>query len=227
VVLAKPAGIPCHPLRDGEGTTLATALLARFPECARAGRDPREAGFAQRLDVGTSGVIVAARTPEIHQALRQVLSGGQSEKHYLAEVVGRFEVAAGAPGGVVVVDLPIGRQGRRGARVVLGGGRSALPARTEFRLRAAGDETSLVEASLTTGRAHQVRAHLAHLGAPILGDQLYGDPAALGLAAARGVEGFRLHAWQLSFVHPVTGERVSFVAAPPAWAARHEAQQSR
>jgi 23S rRNA pseudouridine1911/1915/1917 synthase len=222
VVLDKPAGIACHPLRDGEGVTLATALLARYPECAGASDDPREAGFAHRLDIGTSGVIVAARSAVVHRALRTFLGGGGSVKQYLAEVVG---VPAGQ--GVTVVDMPIGRQGRRGARVVLGGGRGALPARTEVRLRAAGADTALVEATLTAGRAHQVRAHLAHLGTPILGDRLYGDSAAQALADARGVAGFRLHAWRLRLVHPTTGATMEFEAPLPAWAMRHDRQESR
>jgi 23S rRNA pseudouridine1911/1915/1917 synthase len=228
VAMVKPAGVACHPLRDGETGTLADALLARFPECAAAGQDPREAGFAHRLDVGTSGVIVAARRPDVYVALRQTLGeGGQSEKQYLAEVVGALPPG---PGGVVVVDLPIGRLGRRGARVIVGGGRGAMPARTEFRARAVGQGTSLVEARLGAGRAHQVRAHLAHLGTPILGDRLYGDGTAAALATARGVEGFRLHAWRLRLRHPVTGALLILEAPPPAWAtpaARQEPEESR
>jgi 23S rRNA pseudouridine1911/1915/1917 synthase len=225
VVLAKPSGIACHPLRDGERGTLADALLARFPECAAAGADPREAGFAQRLDTGTSGVIVAARSPGVHQALREVLGGGGSQKQYLAEVVGVPSPAV--TGEVIVVDMPIGRQGRRGSRVVLGGGRGALPARTEIRVRESRGDTALVEATLAVGRAHQVRAHLAHLGTPILGDRLYGDSVAQAMATARGVAEFHLHAWRLRLVHPLTGETMQFEAPPPPWAMRHDRQESR
>ena len=230
VAMVKPAGVPCHPLRAGETGTLAGALLRRFPECAGAGRDALEAGLAHRLDVGTSGVILAARQPEVYRALRQLLGGGASEKHYLAEVVGLPHSPegqwgpSGGEGDCLVVDVPIGRQGRRGARVVLGGGRGALPARTEVRVLSPPDAggTALVEARLSTGRAHQVRAHLAYLGAPILGDTIYGDAAATALAAARGVEGFRLHAWRLRLVHPVTGENLAFEAPPPPWAAARQ-----
>jgi 23S rRNA pseudouridine1911/1915/1917 synthase len=226
VAMAKPAGVACHPLREGEAGTLADALVARYPECARAGRDAREAGLAHRLDTGTSGVIVAARRPEVHRTLRQLLSGGDSEKIYLAEVVGR-PAGAETGGGTIVVDIPIGRQGRRGSRVILGGGRGALPARTEFCVLRAEAETALIEARLSAGRAHQVRAHLAHLGSPILGDRLYGDASAAALATARGVEGFHLHAWRLRLTHPTTGKILLLEAPPPAWAAsRQEAQES-
>ena len=247
VALVKPAGVACHPLREGEGGTLAAALLSRFPECATASADSREAGLAHRLDVGTSGVIVAARRPDVYRALRQTLGGageaGGSEKRYLAEVVGGLPrrpgdapagghaAQAGPDAGLLVVDVPIGRQGRRGSRVILDGGRGALPARTEFKVLAQGEATALVEARLTAGRPHQVRAHLAHLGCPILGDRTYGGAASVALATARGVEGFHLHAWRLRLIHPVTGEELDFEAPWPGWAtaaaARHGSQDSR
>ncbi|HEY0706519.1 MAG TPA: S4 domain-containing protein, partial [Polyangia bacterium] len=86
VAVAKPAGVPVHPLRAGETGTLAAALIARFPECARASTDPREGGFAHRLDTGTSGAIVAARNQSVYLRLREALAAGLSEKRYLAEV---------------------------------------------------------------------------------------------------------------------------------------------
>jgi 23S rRNA-/tRNA-specific pseudouridylate synthase len=109
-----------------------------------------------------------------------------------------------------------------------GGGRGTLPARTEVRvIGATSPETSLVEARLSAGRAHQVRAHLGHLGTPVLGDRIYGDAAAVALAVARGVAGFRLHAWRLRLIHPVSGEVMHFEAPPPPWATRHDREESR
>lgn len=209
LALDKPAGIPSHPLLPGERGTLAGALVARYPECAHASVDPREGGLAHRLDTGTSGVIVAGRTSEAYTGLRRALVAGGSKKCYLAEVVG---VPAGGPG-VIVVDVAIGRLGRRGARVVLGGGRGALPARTEIFVRERRGGTTLVEARLAAGRAHQVRAHLAHIGSPIVGDTLYGAPL-----EERAPGGFRLHAWRLELRHPITGAALAFESPPPDWA---------
>lgn len=209
VAVDKPAGVAVHPLRPGEGGTLAGALLARFPECGAASTDPREAGFAHRLDVGTSGVIIAARNDRAYTGLRGVLGGGGSAKTYLAEVVGRLPTEA------VVVDAPIGRPGRRAAKVLVGSGRGLLPARTEIVVRERRATTTLVQAHLAAGRAHQVRAHLAHLGHPIVGDPIYGDEKA-DLAANE--PGFRLHALEVRFAHPVTGAILTIAAPAPAWA---------
>jgi 23S rRNA pseudouridine1911/1915/1917 synthase len=218
VAVDKPAGWPTHPLRAGEGGTLASALVARYPGCASASADPREAGFVHRLDTGTSGVIVAARDPGSWQALRRLFGGEGCEKTYLAQVV--------APPGPmdadpepITVDLAIGRRGRRSPRVELGTGRGLLPARTQLLVRARQGDSWLVEARLHRGRAHQVRAHLHHLGMPVLGDPLYTDPRAAAVAAALGVVGFRLHAWRVQFPHPATGQPLLIQAPLPAWAA--------
>jgi 23S rRNA pseudouridine1911/1915/1917 synthase len=234
VAVDKPAGMAAHPLRPGEGGTLASALVARYPECAAASPDAREAGLVHRLDVGTSGVLVAARSAELWPLLRRALGGGGGdaddgvdpdlddggcEKTYLAEVAGGPPAAGvGVP---VVVDAAIGRSGRRSGKVRVGAGRGLLPARTTLIWRAAvaGGDSWLVEARLRRGRAHQVRAHLAHVGAPVVGDPVYGDERAAALAAARGLSGFRLHAWRVSFVHPQGGGRLLLEAPAPGWAA--------
>ena len=110
VAIDKPAGVPSHPLHAGERGTLANALVARFPECAGAGDDRREAGLGHRLDNGTSGVILAARRHDVWLALRAALKAPSCEKSYLAEVIGRPSAARGS------VREPIGRRGRRGSR---------------------------------------------------------------------------------------------------------------
>jgi 23S rRNA pseudouridine1911/1915/1917 synthase len=222
VVVDKPAGLPSHPLRAGEGPSAAGALLARFPECAVASPDPREAGLVQRLDRGTTGVLVAARRRAVWPGLRNALSAPDCEKTYRAEVVGHFPdlgagqrdfVSPGAPG-TLVVAVPIGRVGRRGSRVKLGGGRQPLPAVTEFSLLETRPATCLIEARLCKGRSHQVRAHLAYLGVPVVGDTTYGEasenpdpPAAL-----------RLHAAAIAFKHPTTGQPLRIEAPLPEWA---------
>jgi len=223
VAVAKPSGVPSHPLHAGEGATVAGAIVAQFPECATASLDPREGGLGHRLDVGTSGVIVAARSREVWHRLRESLSSASCEKIYLAQAAGRFPdtdevvkdfVVPGASPHSFVVDCPIGRQGRRGGRVKLAAGRQPLPARTEITRLEARPEGDLLEARLSHGRAHQVRAHLAYLGTPVLGDLTYGEKSE-GLAAE-----LHLHAFAISLLHPMTGKPLRIEAPSPAWAKR-------
>jgi 23S rRNA pseudouridine1911/1915/1917 synthase len=206
-------------LRPGDGATLAAALVARFPECAQASPDPREGGLGHRLDVGTSGVLLAARHRETWYRLREALAGPLCEKTYLAEIRGVFPEADARLGELVlpgpkpasfVITAPIGRQGRRSDRVKVASGRQPLPARTEVTLLERGDAVALVEARLQRGRAHQVRAHLAHLGVPVRGDSIYGE--------AEEETGLRLHAWRVSLAHPTTGQLLRIEAPAPDWA---------
>lgn len=204
VAVNKPAGVATHPLRPGERGTLANALVARFPECAAAGADAREAGLGHRLDRGTSGVLIAARSPEAWRKLRAALRAPDCRKGYLAEVAG----TAPADGWI---DAAIGRRGRRGSRVVLGGGRAPQASLTAFvRLGISPDrKRSLVRAELHVGRTHQVRAHLASAGHPIVGDAVYGGPPAPSL---------HLHAERVVVRHPTTGEALTISASAPGWA---------
>jgi 23S rRNA pseudouridine1911/1915/1917 synthase len=211
VAIDKPAGVPSHPLRAGELGTAANAVVARFPECARASPDPREGGLAHRLDTETSGVLLAARTPDAWHALRAALSDPACVKTYLAEV-------AGDPPERGASDAEIGRTGRRGARVRVGGGRRPQAAHTDWEVLERREGTALVRARLHAGRAHQVRAHLAAAGFPVLGDPTYAGDEARALAEARGARALRLHAASIAFRHPVTGA-LTFVEAPaPGWA---------
>ena len=221
VAIDKPAGIASHPLRVGDGPTLASALVARFPECAAASPDAREGGLGHRLDVGTSGVLLAARSREAWHRLREALATPACEKIYLAEVCGSFPsdeehafVLPGPRASSFVVTVPIGRQGRRGSKVRLAAGRQPLPARTEIALLETRPGGALVEARLAQGRAHQVRAHLAYLGIPVAGDASYGqvdDGTLVGL---------HLHAWAVSIIHPITLQTLRIEAPLPAWAQR-------
>lgn len=223
VAIDKPAGIPSHPLHAGDGPTAAGALVARFPECAAASPDTREGGLGHRLDVGTSGVLLAARNREVWYRLREALATAFCEKIYLAEVSGTFPSAELAqdefviPGprlSSLVVTVPIGRQGRRGSKVKLAAGRQPLPARTEITLLETRTGGALVEARLAHGRAHQVRAHLAYLKIPVKGDTTYGP---IDDASASGLH---LHAWAVSLVHPITGKPLRIESPLPAWAQR-------
>jgi 23S rRNA pseudouridine1911/1915/1917 synthase len=176
IAVNKPAGIPSQPLRAAELGTIANGIAARFPECAAIGDDARDGGLVHRLDIGTSGVLVAARTPDAYRRLREAFGAGQVEKHYLA-ITDQRPVSREC-------DAPLAQRGNHVAVDHTDG----LPAYTQFIVERAATTHALVRCIARTGRMHQVRAHLAHVGAPIAGDALYGG------AAVPGHEGFFLHA---------------------------------
>lgn len=225
LALGKPGGVPSHPLRPEESATVANALVARYPECARASEHAREAGLAHRLDIGTSGVLLAARDRTTWSALRRAFSARAVTKLYWALTRARDRDSGqisgqthGATDGVIHVPL-VHRGGHM--RVARPAERArALDARTEWRIladyRADGPAGSpepyrLLECSAQTGRTHQIRVHLAHLGAPIVGDLQYG-----GAPSPAPIAGFFLHARSISFAHPSTGEQVTIEAPLPA-----------
>ena len=167
VAVDKPGGVRGHALDPRQRGTVAGALVARYPELATIG-DPLSAGLVHRLDTGTSGVLIAARTPASHAALRASFRRHEAVKRYVAMVTG-----TPAPGTVVEVALahdPADRRRMRAART----GDRAWPARTVVSAVEPHGEVSRVEVEIRTGVTHQVRAHLALLGHPILGDALYG-----------------------------------------------------
>jgi 23S rRNA pseudouridine1911/1915/1917 synthase len=221
VAVAKPAGAPSQSLQPGETGSVASALVARYPECASASEDPREGGLGHRLDRDTTGVLLAARSRDSWHRLRAALSDGRCEKLYLAEVMGvPFApspspfVTPGLRAGSWLIDAPIGRTGRRGARVNVGGGRQPLQARTEVTVIELRRDTMLIEARLSRGRAHQVRAHLAHAGHPVVGDDVYGPET------SKAVVALRLHALAVNLMHPMTGAALRVEAPAPPWAQR-------
>ena len=163
VAINKPPGMASHPLRPAELGTVANALIARYPECAAIGDEPREAGWLHRLDRGTSGVLVAARDAETWTRLRAELSSGGAHKTYLALV----------EGGPPVTGSCMSSLAHRGRRSVIDEG-VGLTAHTEWQVVEQLVGYTLLECTAHTGRMHQVRAHLAHCGSPIAGDELYG-----------------------------------------------------
>jgi 23S rRNA pseudouridine1911/1915/1917 synthase len=204
VVVDKPAGLVVHPGAGNPTGTLVNGLLARFPEVAGVG-DPARPGIVHRLDRGTSGLLVVARTPEAYDSLVGQLRSRAATREYLALAWGHFEAPTG------LVDAPIGRSARRPtAMAVSERGREA---RTSYRVEQAFSSpvvVTLVACRLETGRTHQIRVHLAAIGHPVVGDARYRG-ARQSLPAPRAM----LHAARLAFDHPGTGDRVEFESAVP------------
>ena len=206
VALDKPGGMPGHALDPRQRGTAAAFLLARYPEMADVG-DPLAPGLVHRLDSGTSGLLVAARTRAAHCALRAALRARAVEKRYLAWVAGDASALDGAR-----VALPLAHDPRDRRRMLPAtAGVRAWPAETRLAIVAAGRERSLVEATILTGVTHQVRVHLAARGHPVLGDVLYGGAPA-GLPRGRHA----LHAAGLTLPHPTDGRPLSLSALLPA-----------
>lgn len=224
VAVAKPPGAPSYPLRPGERGTVANALLARFPECAGAGADPREAGLVHRLDIGTSGVLVAARDPEAWRRLREAFREGRVEKEYLALVVGEVP-----QDGAISLPIAHDRADPRRVRVVAdpreAARRGALPAETRWTVARRFRGFTLLSCRAVTGRMHQVRAHLAAMGWPVVGDRLYGAPTPA--PGEPEVVGHFLHACRVVLPHPDTDAPVAIEAPLPSDRVRALAELTR
>jgi 23S rRNA pseudouridine1911/1915/1917 synthase len=206
VVINKPPGIPTHPLRPDEIGTAASALVAHYPEMAGVGYTVREPGILHRLDIGTSGALLAARDDASFEALRDTLRRGHIDKRYLALCAGVVDAPA-------VIEAPIDRHpsDRRRVRAHPKGDAplSARHARTEVVSAKHRGRLSLVVARARTGARHQLRAHLSFIGHPLAGDALYGGPVVPGLSH------HFLHAESLSFAHPVGGSQIVVEAPLP------------
>ena len=203
IVVDKPPGLVVHPGAGNPAGTLVHGLLARFPDLRGVG-DPARPGIVHRLDKGTSGLLVVARSPVAYAALVQMMSERAVDRRYEAMVWGSPAADAGT------VDAPIGRASRDRTRMAVSS--SGREARTgyEVRRRWVRPEVSLLECRLETGRTHQIRVHLAAIGHPIVGDARYGGsrPA---VAATRPF----LHAARLSFAHPLSGVELTFASPRP------------
>jgi 23S rRNA pseudouridine1911/1915/1917 synthase len=211
LVLDKPAGVVVHPGAGHARGTLAAAVLAHAPETAGVG-GPRRPGVVHRLDKGTSGLLVVAKTPLAYESLTTQLAARTVRRVYLALVHGRLGPGSG------VIDRPIGRDPRDRTRMAVraaGQGRRAV---TEYRVLERFVDFTYVEAHLQTGRTHQIRVHLASLGHPIAGDEVYGGRRRRSLPIP--LEGVALHAAALAFTHPATRQPLAFTSAGPARIAR-------
>jgi 23S rRNA pseudouridine1911/1915/1917 synthase len=200
IVINKPAGLVVHPAAGNWSGTLVNALLHHCRALSGIGGEQRP-GIVHRLDKETSGCLVAAKGDTAHQSLVRQFAGREVSKVYLALVSGKLKRQSG------VIETHIGRHPvQRKKMAVLPAGKGRV-AKTSYRVLRELPAGTLVECTLHTGRTHQIRVHLKHLGHPVLGDELYGRRA--------GFARQMLHAWRLGFVHPRTGERVSFESPIP------------
>lgn len=225
LVVNKAAGMVVHPAPGHPRGTLVNALLHHVKDLSGIGGELRP-GIVHRLDRDTSGLLVVAKSDRAHRVLSEALRAREVRRIYLAAVWGHL---AGSP---VTVDAPLGRDPRDRKRMaVVDGGRRAL---TRARVRERWPAAELLDVALGTGRTHQIRVHMLHLGHPVVGDALYGGGRERGMsgeagawarAFARRVPRQFLHATGLAFRHPATGEEMRFhaplpddLAAAAAWA---------
>lgn len=205
VVVNKSAGLVVHPAPGHRTGTLVNGLLARYPDIEGVGDEARP-GIVHRLDAGTTGLMVVARTQVAYEALVASLSEHEVGREYLALVWGHLD----AP--TLVVDAPIGRDPRDPLKMaVVNDGKWARTRVSVAEEYAAPVAVSIVKCELETGRTHQIRVHLAAIGHAVVGDATYGG-ARTGLVASRPM----LHAERLSLVHPATGRELSWTAELPA-----------
>ncbi|HVY78769.1 MAG TPA: RluA family pseudouridine synthase [Solirubrobacterales bacterium] len=197
-VVEKPAGLVVHPAPSHSGPTLVGELGDLL-----GGGETERPGIVHRLDKETSGLLVVARSEEAHAALQGQVQRREVERIYLALARGRLASRTGT------IDAPIGRASRQRHRMAVSGAASR-EARTHFEVLELLATETYLEARLETGRTHQIRAHFAAIGHPLVGDTTYGGEEKYGLARQF------LHAHRLSFAHPVSGERLSFSSPLPA-----------
>ena len=199
LILNKQPGVVAHPTNGNPFHTLANGIMKYMLDTDQ----QFKIRFVNRLDMGTSGVVVVGKNSHAQDKLTKQMQKGSVEKTYLAILHGIFEDKAG------VVDLPIGRPDpERLQRAVMTEGGSPSVTRYQV-LEEIGGAYSLVQLQLETGRTHQIRVHMAHLGHPVLGDHLYGEehPQLIPRQA--------LHSYSLAFLHPVTGEPIKITAPLP------------
>jgi 23S rRNA pseudouridine1911/1915/1917 synthase len=211
IVVNKPAGLVVHPAAGVHSGTLANALAYHFQQLSKTGST--RPGIVHRLDKDTSGLLVAARTESAHEYLADQFRAREVFKSYVALVYGVVKEAAGR------IEQPIARDPRNRTRMaIVAGGRGAL---SLYKVRRSYDSFTLLDVELKTGRTHQIRVHLSWLKHPVVGDELYGAGRENNVqdvqlrAQIRKLNRHFLHAEQLGFRHPRTGEPMRFTAPLP------------
>jgi 23S rRNA pseudouridine1911/1915/1917 synthase len=204
LVVDKPAGLVVHPGAGQRSGTMIHGLLARYPELAGVG-EPDRPGIVHRIDKGTSGLLLVARSQPAYEGLVAMLAAHDVDRRYRALVWGRVEVPTGE------IDAPIGRSQRDRTRMaVTVRGRDAV---TRYEVRRRFDHPVTVTelaCTLATGRTHQIRVHMASIGHAVVGDERYG-----GRRSTLPLHRQWLHAEHLGLVHPVTGEALAFDSPLP------------
>lgn len=204
IVLNKPAGMVVHPAAGHEGDTLADALLAHDPTIAQAvnPENQHRPGIVHRLDKDTSGLLIVAKTSGAMTRLAQQFQAHTVTKRYLALVEGHLPMPEGG------IEAPIGRDQRHRQRMAITA-QHGRHAQTLFWVEREFKRCTLLRVQIVTGRTHQIRVHLAAIGHPVAGDHVYGHPQPLEPPR------MFLHAAELQFVHPTTGQHLTFTADLP------------
>ena len=204
IVINKPSGLIVHPGSGIANGTLVNGLAAHFPDLRKIG-DPIRLGLVHRLDKGTSGLLIVARTSEALDNLKFQMQKRQVHRQYFAIVAGHVESDKG------VVDAPLGRDPKNPLkRAVIQNGKYA---RTQYEIDQKFEspfKISTLSCRLETGRTHQIRVHLAAIGHPVLGDELYGGRTSFNISNR-----LALHAQMLTFTHPKTNNEMSFESPVP------------
>jgi 23S rRNA pseudouridine1911/1915/1917 synthase len=211
-VINKPAGMIVHPGAGADAGTLVAALLHRFGgiEGLSTVGGPLRPGIVHRLDKGTSGALVIARTDEAHRKLVEDFRDRLVQKTYVALLHGKMKGEAGT------VELPVARDLHRRSRMTARR-REGRAARTDWRARLRIDGFTFIEADLRTGRTHQIRVHFSALGCPVVGDTVYGAPRQerVGGGLLPPLDRNFLHAARVAFAHPRTSKRIEVRAPLP------------
>ena len=205
VVVDKPAGVVAHPTVGFNGPTVAGALLARGIQLSTSGAQERQ-GIVQRLDVGTSGLMMLAKSELAYSRLKQAFRDRAVHKIYHAIIQGQPDPSEGT------LDAPIGRHPKAEFKfAIVEGGK---PSVTHYKTLELFPASTLCEVNLETGRTHQIRVHFSAFKHPLLGDTMYGaDPK---LAKSLGITRQWLHSKELGFTHPITAEQVNLISEYPA-----------
>jgi len=211
IVIDKPAGLVVHPAAGNLDGTLVNALLHHCQGSLSGIGGVARPGIVHRIDKDTSGLIVAAKTDRTHEGLAAQFAKHSIDRGYLA-------IVNGQPAATGIVDAPLARSPVNRQKIAIVTGPRGKRAVTHWRVVTPLDRAALVECRLETGRTHQIRVHMASIGHPLIGDQVYGISKTVHRPLLERL-GFRrqaLHAARLGFIHPATGKQLTFESAVPA-----------